>query len=560
MAAEAKDSRDLSRARGDAALAAAHSGKLTFASLALISGVMLAVLLELIDTSIVNVALPDMMSNLGATVDEASWIVTSYIIANVTIIPMTSWLASRFGRRRYLTFSILLFTLASLLCGLSTSLFQLVSFRILQGIGGGALLSSGQALMVEIFPANRQGTGQAIFGVGATMGPSLGPTLGGWITDNFTWPWIFYVNIPLGLVAAFLIYNYIPTYHHARKPSRIDWLGIVLLIVAIGTLQYTIERGNHLDWFHDPLIRATALIAAVSLVWFVWHELHAKHPVVDLRVLRNKPLRLGCIYGAAFGVGLYGSIFLFPIFTQGLLGWTSWKSGIAVLPSTITTALIMPFAGRYVMRTGPAPFIGVGMLIFLPALYGMSQWDLYSNGWDLLWPQIGRGIGLGLLFAPLSLAAMRYLPPKDVLQGSALYNLFRQTGGSLGIAVLATLLDHRADVHHAYLAESVSPLNPVTWQRLQALSAGLQARGLDPAAALDGAYQLLNGLIERQASVLAFRDAYSVVILIIGALVPFVFMFRSKAFDLANLAGGAAAQPAAPESTTAPGQSGSTAR
>ncbi len=541
MAAPISDSRGSARARGDAALAAAQSGKLTFASLALIFGVMLAVLLELIDTSIVNVALPDMMSNLGATVDEASWIVTSYIIANVTIIPMTSWLASRFGRRRYLTFSILLFTTASFLCGFSTSLWELVLFRIIQGIGGGALLSSGQALMVEIFPPQRQGTGQAVFGVGATLGPSLGPTLGGWITDNFSWPWIFYVNIPLGLIAAFLIYNYLPTYRHARKAAGVDWVGISLLIIAIGTLQYTIERGNHLDWFHDPLIRATAVIAVFSIAGFIWHELHTPHPVVDLRVLRNKPLRLGCIYGAAFGVGLYGSIFLFPIFTQGLLGWTSWKSGMAVLPSTITTALIMPFAGRYVMRTGPAPFIGVGMLIFLPALYGMSQWDLNSNGWDLLWPQIGRGVGLGLLFAPLSLAAMRYLAPQDVLQGSALYNLCRQTGGSLGIAVLATLLDHRADVHHAYLAESVSPLNPVTWQRVQALSAGLQARGLDPAAALDGAYKLINGMIERQASVLAFRDAYYVVILIIGALVPFVWMFRSRAFDIKNLGGGAAA-------------------
>jgi MFS transporter, DHA2 family, multidrug resistance protein len=545
VAEPARSSRDLARSRGDAALAAAHEGKLNFAALALVFGVMLAVLLELIDTSIVNVALPDMMSNLGCTVDEASWIVTSYIIANVTIIPMTSWLASRFGRRRYLTFSILLFTTASFLCGFSNSLWELVLFRILQGIGGGALLSSGQALMVEIFPPNRQGTGQAIFGVGATLGPSLGPTLGGWITDNFSWPWIFYVNIPLGLLAAFLIYNYLPTYQHARKAARVDWLGISLLIVGIGTLQYTIERGNHLDWFADPLIRATAAVAVLSVVGFIWHELRTPHPVVDLRVLRNKPLLLGCVYGAAFGVALYGSIFLFPIFTQGVLGWTSWKSGINVLPSTITTALIMPFAGRYVMRVGPFPLISAGMFVFLPALYGMSLWDVNSSGWDLLWPQIGRGVGLGLLFAPLSLAAMRYLPPKDVLQGSALYNLFRQTGGSIGIAILATLLDHRADVHIAHLAENVSLLNPVTWQRVQMLRAGLEARGLDPAAALDGSYKLITGLIEREATVLAFRDSYYFVILVVGALIPFLWLFRGRAFDLKNLGGGAAASGAA---------------
>ncbi len=545
MSAGTPAAQESARSRGDAALAAAHAGKLNFAALALIFGVMLAVLLELIDTSIVNVALPDMMSNLGATVDEASWIVTSYIIANVTIIPMTSWLASRFGRRRYLTFSILLFTAASALCGLSTSLWELVLFRILQGLGGGALLSSGQALMVEIFPPQRQGTGQAIFGVGATLGPSLGPTLGGWLTDNFSWPWIFYVNLPLGLLAAFLIYNYLPTYKHARKPEGIDWIGIALLIVTIGTLQYTIERGNHLDWLASTTIRITGAVAIASGIGFVWHELRTPHPVVDLRILRNRPLVIGCVYGAAFGVGLYGSIFLFPIFTQGVLHWTSWKSGLWVLPSTITTAAIMPFAGRAVMRTGPFPLILAGMLVFLPALYGMSQWDLQSHGWDLIWPQMGRGIGLGLLFAPLSLVAMRYLHPKDVLQGAALYNLSRQTGGSLGIAILATLLDHRADVHAAYLTENVTTLSPATWQRLEMMRAGLEARGMDPAAALNGAYQLMQGVIERQASVLAFRDSYFFVILVIGSLLPFVWIFKAKVFDLKNLGGGAAYTSAA---------------
>jgi DHA2 family multidrug resistance protein len=551
MAAAPSDSRAAARSRGDAALAAAQSGKLSFGAYMLIFGVMLAVLLELIDTSIVNVALPDMMSNLGATVDEASWIVTSYIIANVTIIPMTSWLASRFGRRRYLTFSILLFTAASALCGLSSSLWELVMFRTLQGIGGGALLSSGQALMVEIFPPQRQGTGQAVFGVGATMGPSLGPTLGGYLTDNFSWPWIFYVNLPLGLLAAFLIYNYLPTYRHARKAVSVDWIGILLLIVTIAALQYTIERGNHHDWFESAIIRATAGVALVAGVSFLWHELRTPHPVVDLRILRNRPLMLGCIYGASFGVGLYGSIFLFPIFTQGMLHWTSWKSGLFVLPSTVTTAILMPFAGRFVMRTGPFPFLLVGMFLFLPAVYGMSQWNLESGTWDLMWPQIGRGVGLGLLFAPLSLVAMRYLHPKDVLQGAALYNLCRQTGGSLGIAVLATLIDHRSKVHYAYLSEHVTTLSAATWQRLQMLQSGLAARGMDPAATHDAAVQLLGGLVQRQASVLAFRDAYYFVIFAIGALLPFVWVFRSKVFDLKNLGGGVGAAAATPEARAA---------
>jgi DHA2 family multidrug resistance protein len=350
------------------------------------------------------------------------------------------------------------------------------------------------------------------------------------------------VNVPLGILAAILIYHYLPTHRHAQRTAGVDWLGIALLIVGIGTLQYTIERGNQLDWFHDPIIRATAILAAVSLVAFVWHELRVPHPVVDLRVLRNVPLRFGCVFGAALGVGLYGSIFLFPIFTQGLLGWTPWQTGIAVLPSTITTALLMPVTGRLVIRTGAAPLIGAGMLAFLPAMYGMSQWDAQAGWWDLFWPQIGRGIGLGLMFAPLSLVAMRYLPPRDVLQGAALYNLCRQTGGSLGVAVLATMLDHRADVHHAVLAESVSPLSPVTWQRLSALTAGLEARGLDPASALTAAHEVIRNLIDREASVLAFRDAYGLVILTIGALLPFVWMLRGRAFAPEKLGGGAAAR------------------
>ena len=251
MASGVSDARGAARSRGDAALAAAQTGKLTFSAYMLIFGVMLAVLLELIDTSIVNVALPDMMSNLGATVDEASWIVTIYIIANVTVIPMTSLLASRFGRRRYLTASILLFTGASMLCGLATSLPELVFFRGLQGVGGGALLSSGQALMVEIFPPNRQGTGQAIFGFGAMLGPSLGPTLGGWITEEWAWPWIFLVNVPLGIAAAILCWRFMPRARPGllRRVDTVDWLGIALLVVWITSLQTLLERGNRLDWF-----------------------------------------------------------------------------------------------------------------------------------------------------------------------------------------------------------------------------------------------------------------------------------------------------------------------
>ena len=493
----------------------------------MIIGVMLAVILEILDTSIVNVALPSMMGNLGATVDEISWVATSYIVANVIVIPMTSFLAGRFGRRRYFVGSIILFTFASFLCGAARSLPELVVFRVIQGMGGGALLAVGQSVLVETFPARQQGTGQAIFGVGAMLGPSLGPTLGGLITDRFNWPWIFYVNVPLGIAAAILCARYLPTPRAlARRTGRVDWAGIGLLIVGIASLQIFLETGHKNDWFESDLIVTLAVTSVVALAAFTWHELRTEHPVVDLRVLKHRALQIGCIYGIAMGVGLYGSIFLFPIFTQSVLHWTSWQSGMAILPSSLATAATMPIAGRLVWRMGPAPLFGIGAAVFLPSLWGMSHWTAQSGWWDLFWPQIGRGVSMGMMFSPLSVATLRALPPREVLQGAGIYNLFRQTGGSLGIAVIATMLDHRGAIHYAYLADSVTPFADATRLRLGQMAAGLAMRGLDPSDAYDGALALLSGTIHSQAAVLAFRDAYLMIFCVFLLLVPLIPLLR----------------------------------
>lgn len=501
---------------------------LTSAEWLMIVGVMLAVVLEILDTSIVNVALPTMMGNLGATVDEISWVATSYIVANVIVIPMTSWLAGRFGRRHYFVGSIVLFTVASFLCGNAHSLGQLIGYRVVQGLGGGALLAMGQSIMVETFPAHRQGTGQAIFGVGAMLGPSLGPTLGGWITDRWSWPWIFYVNIPLGIAAALLCWSYLPEppAGSVRRAEHVDWPGIALLTVGIAALQIMLENGRREDWFESDRILALAFTAAIALATFVWHELRTAHPVVDLRVFRHRALVVGCTYGAAMGIGLYGSIFLFPLYTQGVLHWTAWQSGLAVLPSTLTTAIAMPIAGRLVWKLGPAPLFGLGVAAFLPALWTMSQWTTQSGFWDLWWPQIGRGVAMGLMFVPLSIATLRGLPPRDVLQAAGLYNLFRQTGGSLGIAVLATLIDHRGALHHAYLAESVSPFSPATQLRLAQITSGLHARGVDLADAGTAAHAALEHTLGAQAAALAFADCYRAIFVVFLLLAPFVPLLR----------------------------------
>jgi DHA2 family multidrug resistance protein len=477
-------------------------------------GVMLALILEILDSSIVNVALPSMMGNLGATVDEISWVVTSYIIANVIVIPMTSFLAGRFGRRRYFVGSILLFTAASFLCGFASSLPELVLFRVIQGMGGGALLSMSQSIMMETFPPQQQGTGQAIFGMGATLGPSLGPTLGGWITNQWSWPWIFYVNVPLGILAAILCWSYLPEPRFVRRVLGVDWLGITLLVIGVGAVQTFIERGNRLDWFESDLIVFLAATGAISLGWFVWHELNTEHPVVDLRVFRHRSLAVG---------------FLFPLFTQQVLHWSSWQSGIAIAPSSLATALTMPIAGRIVWRFGPAPLFAAGILLFVPTLYAMSHWTIQSGWEDLFWPQIGRGVALGLMFVPLSLATLRSLPPEDMLQGAGLYNLFRQTGGSMGIAALATLVDHRAVLHHAYLSESVSVFSVATAQRLQSLAAGMAARGLDPTSAMEAARRALDGIVAQQSAVLAFRDCYLLIMGRFVLLAPLVPLLRRPA-------------------------------
>jgi len=491
-------------------------------------GVMLATILEILDTSIVNVALPNMMGNLGATVDEISWVVTSYIIANVIVIPMTSWLAGRFGRRRYFVTSIAIFTVASFLCGLATSLPELVLFRVIQGLGGGALLSMAQSIMMETFPPSRQGTGQAIFGLGAALGPSLGPTLGGWITNQWSWPWIFYVNVPLGIMAGLLCWTYLrePPASSVRRTQGVDWAGIVLLVVGVGALQTVLERGNRLDWFESRFITTFAALAVSSLALFIWHELRVEHPIVDLRVLRHRALAVGCVYGALVGVGLYGSVFLFPLFTQQLLHWNSWQSGLGIAPSALMTAFTMLIVGRLVWRVGPAPLFAIGVALFVPTLFAMSHWTLQSGQWDLFWPQIGRGVAMGFLFVPLSMSALRALPPGDMLQGAGLFNLFRQTGGSMGIAVLATLIDHRSVLHHAYLSESVSPFSPATQQRLAALASGFAARGLDATRALEAARHALDGTIAAQSAVLAFRDCYLVILVLFVVLAPLIPLMR----------------------------------
>jgi MFS transporter, DHA2 family, multidrug resistance protein len=505
--------------------------KLDLPRLLIVVSVMLAVMLEIIDTSIVNVSIPSMMGNLGATLDEIDWVITSYMVANVIVIPLTGWMSRRFGRKRYFITSIGVFTVSSLLCGASQTVEQLIFWRLVQGLGGGALVATSHAIIVETFPPSKQGVGQALFGMGAMVGPSLGPTLGGFLTDNYSWHWCFLINVPLGIAAAILCAAHLHDPPHAqRRPGgRIDWPGVILLVVGVGAFQTVLERGNKYDWFESPMIALLAVVAAVGIIGLLIREFTTDEPIIDFRVLKHKQLALACGLGSLTTFGLFGLIFLFPLYTQTLLGWTAWQSGLAVLPSSIATAVMMGFMGRLVWHVGPRPIFLAGMVMMPLTLWRMSQWSL-SSGWDdLFWAQMMRGITMGMLFIPLSTAGLRSLAGADVAKGAGMYNLFRQLGGSFGIAVLATLLDHRTVTHRGALAGHVGPFDMPTVQRLDALAQRFTDGGLDPNVAVYAARGVVNRMVEASSSMQAFYDAYFLIGVLFLLCLPFGFMVARHA-------------------------------
>ncbi|MCB0219845.1 MAG: DHA2 family efflux MFS transporter permease subunit, partial [Chrysiogenetes bacterium] len=315
--------------------------------------VILASVIEIIDTSIVNVALPHMMGNLSATLDEVAWVITSYVVANVIVVPMTGWLSMRFGRRNYFVGSILLFTAASFFCGQATSIWELVAFRLIQGVGGGALLSTSQSILVETFPPEELGFANGLFGLGVVMGPTVGPTLGGWITDSFSWRWIFYINLPIGLLAAFCAYTFIRDHEDAKRPPSTDWLGIVLLIVGIGALQIFLERGEAEAWFETTYITVLCGVSVLGILGFIWRELATEHPIVNLRVLKDGSLALGTVCNFILGFGLYASVFILPVFAQNLLGFTATQTGLIMLRGALATMIMMPLVGKILQRGAP---------------------------------------------------------------------------------------------------------------------------------------------------------------------------------------------------------------
>lgn len=489
--------------------------------------VTLAAVLELVDTSIVNVAIPHMMGTLGATLDEIAWVSTSYIIANVIVIPLSNWLSAYFGRQRYLTVSILIFVAASFFCGAATSLWELVFWRTVQGLGGGALLSTAQTTLFESFPPHEIGIGQAIFGVGVMVGPTLGPTLGGYIVDAHGWPWIFYINVPLGLLAALMVWTYVKDAAHQVRARSVDALGIVLLAVAIGSLQWMLERGERYDWFDSRFVTTLAIVSGLSAILLIWRELTVDEPVIDFRVLKSRQLAPGVVFASFMGVALFGSIFVLPVFLQTLHGFSAQQTGLLILPGALASAFTMAFMGRLSHRLDARMLITFGSLLFLVSMWQLSQMTLDSGQNDLFWPLIIRGVGLGCLFVPLTGATMAGMPVERLGQAMGMFNLMRQLGGSLGIAVMATLLSRFTKTAQAVLTEHVGRYDGATVERVSALSHGMMSKGADAFTAQKQALTILDHQILAQASVMAFSRIYLISGILLVAAVPLLLIWKT---------------------------------
>lgn len=491
--------------------------------------VMAATIMEFLDTSIVNVALPNMQGNLGATLDDIGWVSTGYIISNVIVLPLTGWLSDYFGRKRYLTYSIILFTVASFGCGISHSLPELIFWRIVQGVGGAAFFSISQATLMEVFPPAKRGIAQAIFGLGVAVAPTLGPTLGGYLTDNFSWPWIFFVNVPVGILAAILTFSFVPDSAAAGQKRKADLVGIGLLAIGLGCLQTILERGEREDWFESSFIIGLTLCALAGIGTFLWWVLRPAntHPAVNLRVITNRNLAAGTLYAFAFGFALYGMVFVTPQFLQNVQNHTAQQAGLLLLPSGLATAGIFILVGMLVNRVDTRLLIGLGALFTAAAMFRFHAILTPTTPDEAYFlPLALRGIGVGLQIVPLSVVALGTLKPQQVGEGAGIYNLFRQLGGSFGIAILTTLISRRSQLHYARLNEHLSLYDPFQRQELAHIQSLLVQRGMTPYDAQAGAYKVLTGLVQRQAAVLTFMDVYTVLAWVGVGTLLLLFLFQ----------------------------------
>lgn len=492
--------------------------------------VMLPTIMEIIDTSVANVALPNMQGSLNAGTDEVTWVLTSYLVSNAVVLPMTGWLSRLFGRKRFLESCIVIFTLASLLCGAAPNLASLILFRVIQGAAGGALIPISQAILMETFPPREQGMAMAIFGIGAMFGPIVGPALGGWITDTMNWRWIFYINIPIGVLAITMTSAYIVDPHYQKKQKMsIDYWGLALLVLGLGALQIFLDKGQQDDWFNSPFITACALTALISLALLVIVELRSPHPIVNLRLLKDRTFATGNIIMFFVGFCLYSSIMLIPLFLQTLMGYTATLAGMVLAPGGVATLIAMPFVGAYISHHDGRRVVCCGLMVAAASMFIMQRFSLEASFVDFVWPRVVLGFGLAMIFVPLTTVTLAVIPKQEMGNATGLFNLLRNVGGSVGIALAATLLSRYQQFYQNNLVGNINPYDAATRLSIGHISQQFAARGMDSASAGSASLTLLQRQVMQQSGLLAYNHVFWLVGIIFLLVLPLLLLLKKRA-------------------------------
>jgi DHA2 family multidrug resistance protein len=487
--------------------------------------VMVVAVMQVLDTSVTNVALPHMQGSLSASVEEVAWVITSYLAANAVIIPATGWLTAYFGRRRFFLVCTVLFTASSFLSGIAPNLEILVLMRVFQGLGGGPVIPMSQAILWEIFPLHQRGMAMAMWGVGIMMGPIFGPTVGGWIADNWSWRWIFYINLPIGVLGFLLVSAFLLDSPHQRRPGRIDVPGLVLMVVGFGTLQLTLDWGEREDWFDSGLIVALAVVAVFALAAFVLRELNTHDPIMDFTVFTNRNFALGTAFVATAVFSFYASMLLLALYTQKLLGYDAWSSGAVLAPGGVGNLVSLLIAGRLVTRMDQRLLLAIGCVLNGGALYWMSHLTLSVDYWSLVWPRFVQGLGMGFVFLPLTTLSISTIRKERLPNATAAFNLIRNMGGSIGVAAVTTLLARRSQYHQATLVGHVDVWDPETTARLTQWTSHFLSQGADVFTARSRATTMLYRDTVAQAQVLAYVDEFyllAIIFFAMLALIPFM--------------------------------------
>ncbi|HBM17242.1 MAG TPA: EmrB/QacA family drug resistance transporter [Lentisphaeria bacterium] len=492
--------------------------------------VILPTSMEVLDTSIANVVLPYIAGDLSVSIDQSSWMLTCYLVANAIILPLTGWLSDIFGRKRYFRISIIVFTLASLMCGLSQNLTQLLFFRVIQGLGGGGLLPISQAVLLESFPEEKRALGMGVYGMGVILAPTFGPALGGLIVDNFSWGWIFFINIPVGIISVFLVHTFIPKeteVNLAKKKQKIDYMGIASLSLFVACLQVFLDKGQDWDWFSSKAILALCIIAFLSLLFCIYWELKCSNPVLDLRLLKDSNFSICIIAGFVIGMVFYAMTEIVPVFLQTLMGYTAYLSGLVVTASGVVVLFAMPIAGILSAKMRNSKWLVIsGFIITIYSLYLMSEFNTIVDFKTVATARAILGLGIALIFVPINTVAFLFIPKNKIEYGTGLLNLVRNIGGSVGISMINTVVNRHEQVHQSYLVSNLSPLNPIYQKSIEILK--------DLGANMQQANMVLLDMMQKQATMLAFIDGFVMYIIISILVIPMLFFLKAapKGFKL----------------------------